>query len=116
MLGRAGHGRHWAILRIGEHVGGQSLQRTPSYAISKRVEEVEELDGILTPINEASIVVLECLVRITTLAESDRRDTLGMSLGIIGESDFACWSNGGREKLLLRIDASVPVAPRLSLR
>lgn len=83
------------------------MQRAPSFAISKRVEEAEELDGILTPINEASVVVLECLVCIPTLAESDRRDALGMSLGIVGEGDFACWSDGGSEKLLLEIDASV---------
>lgn len=68
---------------------------------------MEELEGILTPIDEASIVVIERLVRVTTLAESDGRDTLGMSLGIIGEGYFACWSDSGRKKLLMQIDASV---------
>lgn len=51
--------------------------------MAKRDEEEEGM-GLLTPVDEPSIVLLEGLVSIASSCESDGRDALRVSFGVVG--------------------------------
>lgn len=63
---------------------------------------------ILTPINEATVVLLIRLAAIAFSLELDRGDTFRLSMAIVGERNFTKRSNSRMEKFLKR-DVSATV-------
>jgi len=65
--------------------------------------------SILTPINEAVVVLLVCFASVPFSCEDDIGDSLRATSGIVMKGDFLERSDGGMEQFLLEKRVSMKV-------
>jgi hypothetical protein len=72
----------------------------PSWRSNKETSSKERKWRILTPIDEAVVILLICLVAIPFFLEHDPGYTFGAAIRVILNVDFTQWTDGSLEKFL----------------
>jgi hypothetical protein len=72
----------------------------PTRHREQKDERKQRRRRILTPIDEAVVVLLICLIAVPFLLESDSGQAFGMAVRIVVQVDLAEGTDGGLEKLL----------------